>query len=239
MSDRICEETDHRIEAMIATEVGPKKARVIPPSDWNIRKPQLRTSAPPRDTTLTKTPPWRMSQTGRKKKKNGRSRLSKSKRKASKLAKAWTNAGFPWLEDPIPRDPNDRAMRLGSMSEKNIRSNPNHFSYFHRNEILKSLGFESYAAYIKSQLWRRIRQRVGNHAHIQCFACGGKAYCVHHIEYSLETLTGRNPCGLVPLCDPCHTSIEFDPSGTKVSVADAARRLRSLCSRSENLNARA
>lgn len=57
--------------------------------------------------------------------------------------------------------------------------------------LLRSLGRESYAAYLWSPVWLKIRRQVFKRAHRRCEDCGGKASQVHHLEYTEENVTGR------------------------------------------------
>lgn len=94
-------------------------------------------------------------------------------------------------------------------------------------DILRQLGFETYRDYLCSGLWGRIREKVlrlGNH---QCKVCGCPAQCVHHKKYSLEVLQGEDLTQLVPLCNTCHESIEFD-SNLKADLRMANKRLNRL-----------
>lgn len=69
---------------------------------------------------------------------------------------------------------------------------------------LRDLGFASYAAYLNSGLWARIRSRVFDAKGRQCLRCGGKARQVHHRLYSPAVMRGDDIEPLEPICGDCH-----------------------------------
>jgi hypothetical protein len=82
--------------------------------------------------------------------------------------------------------------------------------YRRRAVNLAKLGFASYAAYLRSDLWRKIRMRVlAKHRHV-CKRCKGRATQVHHRKYVMKAMTGENLGLLIPLCGPCHEFCEWD-----------------------------
>ena len=83
------------------------------------------------------------------------------------------------------------------------------------------LGFATYEAYLASDLWGNIRERVLARDVWTCRLCGTAAEVVHHQDYSLETMRGRDITQLFSLCRPCHHSIEFD--GDKKRTHSAAK----------------
>lgn len=89
-----------------------------------------------------------------------------------------------------------------------------HDGYKKRDEVLFRLGFASYRDYLRSNAWKAIRE-AKLAIDPQCEICGDKAQQVHHISYRKNTLTGKNPRGLVSVCESCHTKIEKRPDGTK------------------------
>lgn len=93
--------------------------------------------------------------------------------------------------------------------------------YRERQEVLESMGFRSYAEYLLSDLWRQIRDRAFSAHGDTCVLCGKRAHVLHHLSYSLETLTGGDLSGLVPLCNRCHEEVEVDGGGAKRSFRDA------------------
>lgn len=69
---------------------------------------------------------------------------------------------------------------------------------------LRRLGFESYADYLASPLWARIRAAVMKKAGGACVDCGEKATQAHHERYTFENLRGERTDGIVALCRDCH-----------------------------------
>jgi hypothetical protein len=67
--------------------------------------------------------------------------------------------------------------------------------------------------YLKSTLWRKIKERILARDKKQCVYCGGVAEVVHHRSYSREVLEGNADLMLVSLCNACHDFIHFDSSG--------------------------
>lgn len=96
-------------------------------------------------------------------------------------------------------------------------------AYADRQAVLAELGFRSYHAYLKSDLWQRIRRRLLKQFP-DCYLCGGKAAAVHHRSYDLNTMKGRKTKTLRTLCNSCHRGIEFE-NGAKVSMSVAEKRL--------------
>lgn len=77
-------------------------------------------------------------------------------------------------------------------------------AYRDRNETLRLLGFPSYASYLRSPLWKIVRERALLINGATCRKCGGTAKQAHHAVYSREVLTGEDVRGLVPVCGGCH-----------------------------------
>lgn len=101
---------------------------------------------------------------------------------------------------------------------------PRDLAYIDRDATLASLGFRSYAAYLRSKMWRNIRANVLAKAK-GCACCGADATVVHHRDYEADTLRGARLNALVPLCEDCHTYAETDGEHT---LADANARLDRL-----------
>lgn len=96
--------------------------------------------------------------------------------------------------------------------------------YTTRDEYLKLLGFRSYADYLNSPLWKKIRKRVLRRSKHRCEVCGGVAKQVHHRSYTNQTLLGRRDDFLVAVCGDCHVAAEFD-GDRKVSLSEANSRM--------------
>jgi hypothetical protein len=102
-----------------------------------------------------------------------------------------------------------------------------------RSESLKQLGFESYADYLKSDLWRGIRQRVLDRDENHCWCCPKKARQVHHKSYALAVMEGKDLEPLISICRGCHKHIEFKDEGGKVGLQKA--NLRAIALMQSNL----
>ena len=86
--------------------------------------------------------------------------------------------------------------------------------YRKRDEILLSIGFESYADYLTSPLWKLIRDaKIA--VDPTCELCGLPAQEVHHISYRKNVLIGKHQWSLLSVCCGCHKRIEFTESGKK------------------------
>lgn len=106
-----------------------------------------------------------------------------------------------------------------------------------RGKSLNALGFSDYATYLRSPLWSDLRIQTLTRDSGLCLACGGAASQIHHKDYSLDTMTGKNLDGLASLCRRCHEGIEFgytERSGETVFgkrfLAEANAELESLMS---------
>jgi len=86
-----------------------------------------------------------------------------------------------------------------------------------RARTLYCLGFSSYREYLRSKLWRGIRQRVFAAKGRICVLCGCKAAQIHHRSYDRATLMGLLLTFLEPVCVKCHEEIEFTKTGRKRS----------------------
>ena len=69
---------------------------------------------------------------------------------------------------------------------------------------LRTLGFNSYAQYLNSTLWKSIRQKVIDRDGGTCRGCGSDSFSVHHSQYSLATLKGELLVHLHSTCGRCH-----------------------------------
>lgn len=96
-------------------------------------------------------------------------------------------------------------------------------AYAIRDAILLELGFASYRAYLQSELWASIRERVLNRDGMRCQCCGKKASQVHHHRYTREVLLGEAIDDLRSICGGCHRSSEIGEYG-KVPLKEANKR---------------
>ncbi len=76
-------------------------------------------------------------------------------------------------------------------------------------DILKELGFENYSQYLNSSLWKKIRSEFLIKKEYKCRICEKRADTIHHRQYTLENMSGKNDEYLVSLCKSCHYKIEF------------------------------
>lgn len=73
-----------------------------------------------------------------------------------------------------------------------------------RRDSLFSLGFTYYWEYLKSDLWKRIRNNILKRDGYICRFCGCKANQVHHTSYNIDTMRGNNTTHLHSCCRRCH-----------------------------------
>lgn len=84
-----------------------------------------------------------------------------------------------------------------------------------RAKTLYYLGFASYKAYLRSALWKWIREKVFKQKGRTCALCDRRATQIHHRSYDRLTLKGIILTYLEPICGYCHDKIEVTPSGRK------------------------
>ena len=103
--------------------------------------------------------------------------------------------------------------------------------YADRARSLRTLGFHSYAAYLKSDLWQQIRQRVFEIDPI-CRVCTSReATQVHHMRYTLPVLRGDEMDALIAICAGCHYRIEFKNGEKRKfnrAISSTRKRLRNV-----------
>lgn len=100
--------------------------------------------------------------------------------------------------------------------------------YRERNRVLRSIGFDSYSAYLRSDLWRDIRARVLERTP-ECYSCGRKATQAHHTAYRKKDLEGRDLRRILAVCASCHRRAEFRRvDSTKLNTAQATAKLRKM-----------
>ena len=86
--------------------------------------------------------------------------------------------------------------------------NTAHKQYSKRNKQLKTLGFNNYSEYLRSESWKSIRSEVLKRKGRQCSFCKTlQNIQVHHLSYKRKILRGRKINPLIPLCDRCHGEI--------------------------------
>ena len=99
--------------------------------------------------------------------------------------------------------------------------------YAERAAVLRALGFYSYEAYLKSDLWQEIRHKILAPA-ARCCGCNRKPTQVHHARYSMNVMMGKDVKYLVPVCGTCHHKSEFDNHGEKLGPQRATVKLNSI-----------
>lgn len=81
--------------------------------------------------------------------------------------------------------------------------------YVYRNDNLRALGFNSYRAYLRSDLWLAIKRRVLDRDEHRCVRCRWrKKLQVHHRAYDPATLRGDSIDALTTVCNRCHYKAE-------------------------------
>lgn len=100
-------------------------------------------------------------------------------------------------------------------------------AYEERDKLLATMGYPTYADYLKSGLWEWIKSQLAGLDWRKCTWCNSKAGLVwHHTRYDLPTLCGnisfpdhntrteRDELGKWPpfvrLCSDCHTRAHYD-----------------------------
>lgn len=104
-------------------------------------------------------------------------------------------------------------------------------SYVGRDHHLKIMGYDSYKAYLATERWHHIRRRVIELKGSDCVLCRVPATEIHHTRYRPEDLSGETLENMYPLCHYCHTRIEFDLKGRKVTMKTAIRKFNELIGR--------
>lgn len=93
-------------------------------------------------------------------------------------------------------------------------------SYQNRAVVLQQLGFKSYKDYLKSDLWKKVKQKVFRKKGSYCSLCNNPATTIHHNRYHRNDLIGKKTTFLNPICHECHQKIEFSDT-KKSSVREA------------------
>ncbi|MEX0739809.1 MAG: hypothetical protein WD071_10760 [Pseudohongiella sp.] len=87
---------------------------------------------------------------------------------------------------------------------------------------IKSIAAMEYEQYLRSTLWKKIREWVLERDGATCTVCQSKHYNpnkdgmeIHHRDYSIDTLEGRHDAMLVTLCPRCHHKVEHYANGVR------------------------
>lgn len=128
-----------------------------------------------------------------------------------------------WCKDCREREAVIQKAAAKSQREKNAKG----YDYGSRNAILLSLGFESYQAYLRSDLWKVVRAKVYAAKGRCCYLCDAPATELHHNRYHLNDLIGKRLKYINPICNSCHFKIEFK-NGRKTTLGQARASFRRL-----------
>ena len=109
--------------------------------------------------------------------------------------------------------------------ENNLQGVTSGMDYRSRNYWLGKIGFKTYQDYLKSQMWRFIRDSTDMRL---CSCCDKPATQIHHSRYHKHDLTGKTRRNLHPICGACHQAIEYNPDGTKATLVQANEAMRKL-----------
>lgn len=110
------------------------------------------------------------------------------------------------------------------MAKKPFRKNASRYAI--RHAALTLLGFDTYDAYLASELWATIRTRILARDGHKCLACGKKAHSVHHVTYAKSVMSGQDDAQLMSICRGCHKAIEFTGTTKLVHTTDINLKLR-------------
>lgn len=99
-----------------------------------------------------------------------------------------------------------------------------------RQEALNRIGFATYADYLKSDTWSRIKASVIARDKA-CRICGNEPYTAHHVSYADRVMRGDDLTQLIAICRGCHRHIEFDgdhklKSTTKINAKSERRSIK-------------
>ena len=94
-----------------------------------------------------------------------------------------------------------------------------------RGYYVHEMGYASYAAYLASPLWWKIRRRVMEQHDGKCAFCLAPATAVHHASYKKAVLKGADISQLYPVCNACHQFGEFDELDRKTTPTEATARM--------------
>lgn len=159
---------------------------------------------------------------------NGGAMRRKAQRRTLAKAGLWTEKTTVTQSKAAKRQTIRLAGNASISSEHCAHRHPPSTGYAERMRNLLSIGFNCYADYLASDLWKGIRDGCLETARYRCGMCGNKAVTAHHKSYQVDVLLGRRPDLLVATCHDCHRIIERDFDGTKTSIETANRRLNLL-----------
>jgi hypothetical protein len=98
-------------------------------------------------------------------------------------------------------------------------------AFLERDSVLRILGFDSYADYLKSDLWAWIREALMKLPEAKCCHCckATTGLTWHHESYDIKLLIGnfanrRQYKSILRLCSECHRVGHFLQDGTFVKM---------------------
>lgn len=98
-----------------------------------------------------------------------------------------------------------------------------------RERSLRALGFRDYGVYLDSGLWKGIRgRRFKQKGGRKCSFCPRRAEELHHNDYSLPVMSGRNLKPLLPVCSECHCQGSRSAEGWILRPKVATKKMREL-----------
>ena len=95
------------------------------------------------------------------------------------------------------------------------------------SQTVRRMRRKDYMKYLKSPLWKEIRNRVLVRDDSKCACCGKPAENVHHRAYTEDVLAGENDSLLISLCEGCHLNIHFE-GDEKFGTARVEQRLKQM-----------
>lgn len=103
-----------------------------------------------------------------------------------------------------------------------------------RNRRLRRMGFNSYQDFLKSDVWKKLKEYIFNKKEFkECHICGSIRYLVpHHRRYTnLHNIHSLRKMSrdLICLCGDCHTKVhEFNLSSNGDGLNSSIRKLKRL-----------
>lgn len=108
-----------------------------------------------------------------------------------------------------------------------------------RNRLLKELGLKNYQEYLKSNIWKQIKQKIANRRTKQkdfwkkCMICGSTRYIqIHHVKYTKIKEVSLH--ALRPLCNRCHQQIHIISLSSNLSLRVSIKAWRRIYNKFKN-----
>lgn len=106
-----------------------------------------------------------------------------------------------------------------SRYEKSIKP-----GYYGKKSKFKYNGFDNYEDYLKSPIWKSIRNRVFNKKGKICERCKStKRLNVHHSSYAPNVMNGNDISKLYVLCESCHQRVHDIQKNDNVTLKKATK----------------